>query len=266
MIDTSFDFTTDTPGYWDGFWERNYGLGAGGADPDSDSPTLQEYHRTLWSRVLPNGEQMNLASGYGSNYLTWKHFRFGSDAFIVSFLYLRYQEMLNKVAKLLPDYRAFVEDYMRRSYTIGGMIIFPKHNGSINQRRGCNRMICDRMDLTLECIRRFYAGQESPLSTTLENDRDFFELFRDFKGYVDFFFLQDWVDSNYAPVIFGEWSGEFYVNPLPKTPDEYLKWIAFELDLLDKRNRRIGEFQKKALCLEQVPEGRRTSKGSWEVK
>lgn len=41
MIDTSFDFTTDSPGYWDGFWERNAGLGAGGSDPDNASPTLQ---------------------------------------------------------------------------------------------------------------------------------------------------------------------------------------------------------------------------------
>ena len=26
-IDTSFDFTTDTEGFWDGFWERKNGLG-----------------------------------------------------------------------------------------------------------------------------------------------------------------------------------------------------------------------------------------------
>ena len=245
-VDTSFDFTTDTPGYWEGFWERNNGLGAGGADPDSDSPTLQEYHRILWSRELPNGEVMKLTLGYGRNYLTWKNFRFGSDSFIVSFLYRRYREMLDKVAKLLPDYRAYVEDYMRRSYTIGGMIIFPKHNASINQMRGCNHMICDRMDLTLECIRRFYADVDSPLSTTLEKDKNFFDLFIDFKGYIDYFFLQDWVDTNYEPLIFGEWDGEFYDNPLPKTPEEYLQWIDFEMELLKKRNQRIDEWQRNA--------------------
>lgn len=47
MIDVTFDFTTDSPGYWDGFWENNDGLGAGGSDPDSSSSTLQEYHRAL---------------------------------------------------------------------------------------------------------------------------------------------------------------------------------------------------------------------------
>ena len=30
-IDVNFDFTSDTKGFWDGFWERNDGLGSGGA-------------------------------------------------------------------------------------------------------------------------------------------------------------------------------------------------------------------------------------------
>ena len=60
MIDVTFDFTTDSKGYWDGFWTRNDGLGGGGSDPDKASPTLKEYHRLLWSKLLPNGEVMNL--------------------------------------------------------------------------------------------------------------------------------------------------------------------------------------------------------------
>ena len=35
MIDVNYDFTTDSRGYWDGFWTRNDGLGYGGSDPDS---------------------------------------------------------------------------------------------------------------------------------------------------------------------------------------------------------------------------------------
>ncbi len=50
MIDTTFDFTTDSPGYWDGFWEKNELLGCGGSDPDIASPTLRRYHRLFWSR------------------------------------------------------------------------------------------------------------------------------------------------------------------------------------------------------------------------
>ena len=52
MLDTTFDFTTDSHGYWDGFWDRNDGLGCGGADPDSKSATLNLYHSILWSKQL----------------------------------------------------------------------------------------------------------------------------------------------------------------------------------------------------------------------
>lgn len=56
MIDANFDFTMDSPGYWDRFWERNEGLGSGGSNPDNDSLALQKYHKLLWSKRLPNGE------------------------------------------------------------------------------------------------------------------------------------------------------------------------------------------------------------------
>ena len=64
---------------------------------------------------------------------------------------------------------------------------------TINGARGCNRKIGDRFDLTLECIRRHYQREESPLSRTLSSYREFFELFGDFRGYVEFFLLQDLV-------------------------------------------------------------------------
>lgn len=89
-IDTSFDFTTDSPGYWDNFWENKDGIGAGNCDPDVVSPTLQSYHSQLWSKKLPNGETLELVPGSGANYLTWKEFRFVSDSIITSFLYKRY--------------------------------------------------------------------------------------------------------------------------------------------------------------------------------
>ena len=46
----------------------------------------------------------------------------------------------------------------------------------------------DRMDLILDCIRRHYAGEpENPLPDVTNAYKDFFELFRDFKGFVEFF-------------------------------------------------------------------------------
>ena len=44
-IDVNFDFTTDTPNYWNNFWDNNNGLGMGNNDPDTSSKTLQLYHK-----------------------------------------------------------------------------------------------------------------------------------------------------------------------------------------------------------------------------
>ena len=79
--------------------------------------------------------------------------------------------------------------------TIGGYIIFPAktvdNKMTINAARGCNSKIADRFDLTLECIRRFYANEVSPLSGDLQRYSSFFSLFQGFQGHVDFFLLQD---------------------------------------------------------------------------
>ncbi|WP_343210483.1 DUF6994 family protein [Anaerolentibacter hominis] len=238
-IDISFDFTTDTSDYWLGFWDRNNGLGAGGNDPDAFSKTLQKYHQILWSKKLPNGEYMDLSMGTGSRYLTWKDFRFGSDSITASFRYNKYREMMEQVKQARPDYKSYMENYLHRSYTIGGAIIFPKRIGGINQSRGCNPFIMDRWDLSLECIRRYYLGEVSPLYDVLQKDKGFFDLFMDFKGYVDFFYLQDCVSSDYSEVKL--WLGEpaFTYSPLPKTVDSYFSWIESNLNFVEKRNKRI---------------------------
>jgi hypothetical protein len=50
VIDTSFDFRSDTPP---------------GKDPDSHSPTLRGYHRLLWSKALPGGRRFDLVTTPG---------------------------------------------------------------------------------------------------------------------------------------------------------------------------------------------------------
>ena len=241
-IDINFDFTSDTPRYWDGFWEDDLFFGKFNNDPDSASKTMKLYHKVLYSRILPNGKRMCLKIGTNSEYLVWDDFKFGSDSIIVSFRYKKYRYMIEQVANSMPNWQAYMESYIKKSYTVGGEIIFPKYKGGINQTRGCNQYICDRWDLTLECIRRYYIGETSPLYTVLHKNKSFFDLFIDFRGYVDYFFLQDCVSEDYDSVVFWIGSGEFEKYPFPKTVSEYLDWITKELEFVNKRNNRIREY------------------------
>ncbi len=236
-IDLNFNFTTDTPNYWDNYWDNIYGKSL--HDPDAESKTLQKYHQILWSKQLPNGDFLNLIIGRGSNYLTWNDFRFGSDSIIASFRYKKNKKLMDKVVNELPNYREFMQNYIDKSYTIAGSIIFPKKQGGINQSRGCNPHIVDRWDLTLECIRRYYANEESPLSLVLKQNKDFFDLFVNFKGYVDFFYLQDCVSADYKSVIMWLPSGLGEKHPFPKTVEEYVLWIKNQLEFVEKRKDRI---------------------------
>ena len=220
-IDVHFDVQTDSKG----------------KDPDSASPTLRAYHQLLWSKPLPNGQEMKL--GIEKNCLKWGDMWFGCDSITASFLHERFP--LRKSVEQKDGFVEWKKDYWHKTYTIGGSIIFPMHRWSMNQARGCSVKICDRWDLTLECIRRFYAGKPTPLDKVFETDREFFGLFVDFKGYVDFFLLQDCVDENYK-VKFALDTPRFISMPMPKNMEEYYKWIESQIDFVTKRGRRIEKY------------------------
>lgn len=241
-INVNFDFTFDTKGFWDGFWERNEGLGAGGADPDSKSKTLRLYSQLLWSKPLPNGEVMQLEDGRSKFYLRWKDFYFSNDSITASFRYYQNRPFLEIIKKEVKDYHEFVENYLHKLYQIGGEVILPSAIGGINQTRGFRSDIRDRWDLTLECIRRYYNGEESPLKEVLDKNKTFFDLFVDFKGYVDYFFFQDLVDDKYSKVILWLDTPFFIKNPIPKTKEQYFDFINKEIDFVEKRNKRIEEY------------------------
>jgi hypothetical protein len=223
IIDTAFDFRSD----------------ANGRDPDIRSPMLKAYQRILYSKPLPNGEVMQLDEN-----LKWKDFRFSSDSILQSFASWKcYQHIISRVdEEVLAEYNA-------NDYFIGGEIIFPSYRVlgvmTINQERGCNRRICDRIDLTLECIRRYFFGEDSPLYRCLCGYKPFFDLFVDFKGYVDFFHLQDLVTDDYSRVKYLTWYDGFdSVFPLPRTVDEYVEYIGSVVQFSKLRNERIDAWCK----------------------
>jgi len=216
-----------------------------GKDPDSYSPTLRRYHRMLWSKETPSGEILNLSENTPKAYLHHKsqnqEFVFSSDA--ITHTYINTKRMAS-IIECVP--RQVLDAFYDSTSTIGGYTIFPANriDGkiNINGARGFNRKIGDRFDLTLECIRLFYAGEPNPLNNTFQLYTDFFKLFRDFRGYVDFFLLQDLVTNDYSSVNFWIEFDEFTRSPFPISVEEYLDYKSNVLEFVENRAQRMAQY------------------------
>ena len=227
-IDTTYDFRTD----------------ASGKDPDSYSPTLRRYHRHLWSKALPNGKLFVLADTTPGAYLHHRsevgEFFLSSDSVIPSFT--RWKRMKH-ITEQFPEEEN--EAFRTIGYTIGGMMVFPGNvidgKQTINGARGFNGRIADRFDLTLECIRRHYRGEDNPLSETLLRYAEFFALFGTFEGYVKFFVLEDLVSGDRSTVNFFTPFDGFRTSPVPNTVDAYIDYRQRSIEFIHARNSRIAE-------------------------
>lgn len=225
QIDATFDFRAD----------------ARGRDPDSHSPTLRRYHQFLWSKPLPNGVPFILSDMHPGAYLHHRselgEFFLSSDSVIQTFT--RWQSM-KAITEQVPKQEN--ERFLALSYTIGGMLVFPSNKvdgkQTINGARGFTRAIADRLDLTLECIRRHYLDQDSPLASTLSRYSDFFCIFGDFSGYVRFFLLDDLVTDDWL-VKFALPFEEFH-GSIPRDLESYLEYQRLSIDFIEARNRRIS--------------------------
>src|SRR5690606_5732494 len=106
VIDTSFDFRTDTPA---------------GKDPDSHSKTLRRYHKLLCSKSLASVELFVLSDAIPGHYLHHRshlgEFSRSSDAGIRTFKWNAGIRASNPAANL--------NAFDTLGYTIGGMMVFP---------------------------------------------------------------------------------------------------------------------------------------------
>jgi hypothetical protein len=227
-IDTTFDFRTD----------------ASGPDPDNSSPTLKRYHQLLWSKPLPSGRPFHLEAvprGYLRHQSELGEFFLSSDAVIPDFT--RWKR-LRHITEQFPEEEN--EAFRSITYTIGGMMVFPGNKvdgkNTINGERGLNSKIADRMDLTLECIRLNYIGKANPLGNVLSRYPEFFSLFENFRGYVDFFLLQDLVTEDCSEVQFFMPFDDFNTAPTPKNVDAYKDYRRRSIEFIEARNCRIGRY------------------------
>ena len=231
QIDIKFNVFSDTPK---------------GKDPDSHSQTLRKYHQILWSKLLPDGRMFELdldtpkllhhKSDIGEFFLS-------SDA--IGHTYKNVKKMSHILDQLQPGE---LDSFFNLCTTIGGFIIFPSkqvnRKMTINGSRGVNHRIQDRFDLTLECIRRFYLNETSPLTETFERYRSFFKLFDDFKGYTNYFLLQDLVEEDYLKIKFWHPFVSFDNSPLPANLNEYYSFKENVIKFVTSRNERIKSFSR----------------------
>jgi len=230
MIDTDFDFYTD----------------ARGKDPDSTSPTLRKYHILLWSKFLPNGKKFELTEGRGGVYLYHKselgEFFLGSDAITHSYKNHKQKQWL------IHQVQNEADELFKTGSTIGAYILFPNNKinrmNTINQARGVNRKIDDRFDLTLECIRRFYINQTSPLYHDLLRYKDFFHMFESFIQYVNFFLLNDLLDDNQGIKFYLPFD-DFETPPKFSDVNDYLVYKTGVMNFIRRRNQRIKSYNMK---------------------
>ena len=235
-IDITFNVYSDTPS---------------GKDPDSYSPTLRSYHMFLWSKPLPN--KVNFALNDKTSKLLHHQsdlgeFFLSSDS--IGHTYgggptgYKVKSVSHILDQVPPDE---IERFFNVCCTIGAYIIFPSkridNKPTINGARGLNHKIKDRFDLTLECIRRYYKNEDSPLKNTLSRYSKFFNLFESFQGYVDFFLLQDLVNENYSKVKFWLPFNSFDNSPLPTSVDEYIFYSKNLTNLILARNQRIQNLK-----------------------
>jgi hypothetical protein len=234
-FDVTFDFRSDTPP---------------GKDPDALSPRLRAYHKLLWSKALPSGVVFKLDVTTSNVYL--HHWSEMGEYFVSSDSVIPTFRKDPSIARFGDQISADeLADFHRIGYTIGGMMVFPGNRigqkTTINGARGFHPRIKDRFDLTVECIRRHYSDECSPLSETLARYSTFFELFRDFAGFVEFFLLNDLVTEDYSAVRFSLPFEGFNSSPLPDSLESYLSYKKHAIEFVQARNRRIHESSAAAV-------------------
>lgn len=236
-IDVTFDFKSE----------------AQGRDADDLSPTLRKYHAALWSKPLKSGAVLAFdasrprSEGYLSNLAPdGPTMVFGSDAITHSYT------SWTKPAALVIAKDALNESqrkrYLNTPYTIGSAMIWPIRSANkptINQARGTRQLIDDRIDLTLECIRRHYLERtDSPLSDVLEAYGDFFQLFDGFAEFIDFFLLNDLVTDDYGEVRHFLPPNDFSRRGCPQSVEEYVTYRENVLEFIGKRQQRIAVWSR----------------------
>jgi len=232
-VDITYDFSED---YYNNI------------DPDKDNKILRSWHKILWEKKLPSKNIVfTLAekddglihnSCLGEYYLT-------SDSIVNT--YSRQKSIPNIINQFSKEE---IDDFFHIAYRIGAYILFPGYRvnnaQTLNGARGFNSKIADRFDLTLECIRLYYNEdtdpKTNPLGKVVYRYNNFFSLFNNFKGYCEYFLLQDLTIDNFSRVNFFLPFNGFKSKPRPSSVDEYNLYKEKSIEFVHNRNSRIKYY------------------------
>jgi hypothetical protein len=219
-------------------------------DPDVCSEILHGYHKLLWSRPLPDGPRFRLVDVRGQGrYLELvpevegnkKTFWLRSDAVMPTYTRWTREPVAELCKQINPGDR---DKFYRDAYRIGAMMVFPHDPDgefgrawTMNQGRGCLVRIADRMDLTLECIRRAYkADYATPLGGVLLRYDNFFNFFGTFDGYVQHFLLQPLLENDGRTVKQLLPFDDFQRPGWPTTPEEWVRLRDRSVEIINARS------------------------------
>ena len=257
-------------------------------DPDAYSEKLYKFHKFLWNKREQRSVEVKWKNYIPAYELNDETFRLGSDSIINIYWHRTSVDMPDKNIKNNRSalegkigelenskddrenkrfysehyslYKEFIWHYLQYANTIGGFVVFPRHeNPTINTKRGFGK-IGDRFDLTLECIKRYYKDKErsktnyNPVFSTLNNehieeDKYFFGMFKTFENYAKFFCLsgeRNWVNENGQVLnLFDNTSldnYDFSQEPLPTKADQWWTFYDNIMKRLDARNKQIEKL------------------------
>jgi len=213
-------------------------------DPDSYSKILYDYHYILWhNKEIKTDVYFKLLKQDKTPYKFMYYindtvYTLSSDAMIHTYLKWKSLNHLN-----LSYTSELIKEFRHLSLTIGGYIIFPSNKinnkPTINASRGMNPYIKDRFDLTLECIRRWYLNQESPLFEVINRYKDFFNAFETFKNYVRFFYLEPLINKDETIQFWLPINDFDSKEVIPKDLDMYKMYMENVKKFIRERNRLI---------------------------
>ncbi|MBL8199868.1 MAG: hypothetical protein JNK40_02760 [Chromatiales bacterium] len=220
---------------------------------------MRESHRILWSRPLRPGNAWSLRPKSGSYLKSTEprengpaQWSVGSDNFATT-----HTKALPTMAAAIPGYE---NEHLHAFCSIGGYIVFPNaiaqtrntdvpaRQWTLNQARGCEPRISDRVDLTLEAIRLYFAGvtkrDKNPIGDVLDAYGWFFDAFgrgaEGFDAYVDYFFLNPLVSGGRVRALYGR--ELTFSDALPRRESDYKAYIEKQGAVVSERNEFITRW------------------------